>query len=186
MNATIIIPAASRTRAKETFSTGEYLFNVGLSASGQVPFTHYVSSGDFLDDEINTFSRGGATSFRMLAGAHGFDQIAFDFSLYPVADVPDGYVNPDKPYRVKTWAAKTKMAELMPGLCSAVETLIASIQDIGQKESAQASWINAEYFERDNPLIAYVQMQSVGTDHELTNEAIDAMFQAAWNLVPVF
>ena len=157
MNCTIIIPAASLVRAKETFSTGEYLFNVGLSATGQVPFTHYVSSGEFLDTEINTFARGGATSFKMLAGAQGFDQIAFEFSLYPVTDIPDGYVNPDKPYRVKIWAAKTKMAELMPGLCSTVETLIASIPDIGQKESAQASWINAEYFVRDNPLIAHMQ-----------------------------
>lgn len=180
-NYTIIIPAASMARAKASFVTGPWLFNVGLSATGDIPFTHYVGSGAFNDDEINTFARGGATSFKSLAGAHGFDQIAFDFSLYPVTDIPEGYVNDDKPYRVEAWAAKQVMAVTMPGMCTGVETFIDSIQDIGQKESAKASWINAKYFERENPLITAIQSQ-IG----LTSEQIDAMFLAAWNLVPVW
>ena len=181
MNATIIIPAVSRARAKETFSTGEYLFNVGLSATGVIPFTHYVSSGDFLDEEVNTFARDGVTSFKILAGAQGFGQIAFEFGLHQVIDIPEGYINDDKPYKVESWAAKQIMAATMPGMCTGVEAFIESIQDIGQKESAKASWYNAKYFERDNPLIAAIQSQT-----GLTDEQIDGMFLAAWNLVPVF
>lgn len=181
MNATIIIPAVSRARAKATFSTGEYLFNVGLSATGLVPFTHYVSSGDFLGEEINTFARDGATSFKMLAGAQGFEQISFHFGLHQVIDVPEGYVNDDKPYRVETWAAKQVMANVSPGMATAAEAFIDAIEDLGQKESAKASWYNAKYFERDNPLIGVIQAHLLMTD-----EQIDAMFLAAWNLVPVF
>lgn len=181
MNATIIIPAASRTRAKETFGTGEYLFNVGLSATGQVPFTHYVSSGDFLDDEINTFARGGATSFKSLAGAQPFDQIAFYLDLHQVVDVPEGYVNDDKPYRVEAWAAKQVMAATMPGLCTGIEAYIDAIPDIGQREKAKASWVSAKYFETDNPLVAEMIAQNIVTEAQK-----DAMFLAAWNLVPVW
>ena len=181
MNATIIIPAVSRARAKETFSTGEYLFNVGLSATGVIPFTHYVSSGDFLDEEVNTFARGGATSFKHLAGAQGFDRIAFEFGLHQVTDVPENYINDDKPYRVETWAAKQVMAQVSPGMATTAEAFIDAIEDIGQKESAKASWYNAKFFERDNSLIGVIQAQ-----FSMTDEQIDAMFLAAWNLVPVF
>lgn len=181
INCTIIIPATSRVRAKEIFETGASLFNVGMSYTGEVPFTHYMSSGFFLDNEFNIFCSDNLITYKLLSGNFNDAEVFTKTNLKVVNNVPEDYVNSDKPFKVESWAAKQIMSTTMPGICTGVETFIESIQDIGQKESAKASWYNAKYFERNNPLIAAIQSQT-----GLTDEQIDVMFLAAWNLVPVF
>lgn len=181
MNATIIIPAASRTRAKETFGTGEYLFNVGLSATGQVPFTHYVSSGDFLDEEINIFSRGGATSFRMLAGAQEFEKIAFDFDLHQVTDIPEGYVNDDKPYKIGAYEGKMALALECPGSRDIIMAYVNTITDATTKDMALGAWESAVHWQIDDQFVVMFRAL-LG----LTDERFYAMWQGAWDAKPIF
>lgn len=50
--ATLIVAAEQQVAAQELLSP-DY-FNLGLSADGSAPATHYVTAGPFSNDELNT------------------------------------------------------------------------------------------------------------------------------------
>lgn len=56
--AIVIVAAADRTAAQDDL--GEAFFNTGLSADGDVPATHWVSSGAFDNAELNAIVNAAA------------------------------------------------------------------------------------------------------------------------------
>lgn len=81
--ATVVIPDASKAAAISELGDG--FFSVPLSTSGAEPATHWMSSGHFLDAELNRVVNDVAWSRRVYFG--GDWQAAIDAeNLKPIAE----------------------------------------------------------------------------------------------------
>lgn len=176
---TIIIPAASKAKAVEIF--GEGYFIRGMSATGLVPFTHYVTSGIISDDEFNQFCGDPLISYKMFKGEYNETLVRTNTGLQLVNEIPDDYVNDDKPTKITNYAGKMILSQVCPGSRTTLMNFINTIPDVATKEAAMGAWESALFWLRNDQ---FVQMfiPILG----LTEGEVDMLFQRGWNINPVF
>lgn len=147
-------------------------FSFGLSASGQAPATHWLTSGPFGNDELDTLANGAGWVSGIAFGNDPWPVIS-RLQLVPVAGNPAVEPDPITPTLPIPPAAVTprqiRLALLAQGMLDAVNAAIAAAGS-----AAQIEWDYATSIRRDHPLIASL-MASLGK----TEDEVDALFIAA-------
>lgn len=78
--ATIILPLSSQAQAQLLFGTdgvpNTNIFDNGLSATGELPATHFIASGPFDNDQLNLLVNDITIEKKVYFGDDGFNAIA--------------------------------------------------------------------------------------------------------------